>query len=123
LKCDGFLSTRSVFGAMIRTALAVLVADIILLAAMFSVFQDLQWRTGYAASTHAGTAGYAPSFSYSLLIQFFNMAGKGVSLTSPPTLDWVQTLAYVLVVLNVWFAVSALKNRARQRRGPNLSAP
>lgn len=108
---------------MVRTALAVLVADVVLVAAMFSVFQDLHWRTGYAASPHAGTAGYAPSFSYSLLIQFFNMAGKGVSLTSPPTLDWVQTLAYVFVAVNVWFAYHILKAGRSRQDGAKPSPP
>lgn len=96
---------------MQRTALRVLAADIVLLAAEYFVLQDLQWRTAYAASPHAATQGYSPSFSYSVLTQFFTMAGPGVSLTSPPTLDWVQAIAYALVVINVWFVYKVMKSR------------
>lgn len=97
-----------------REGLKVALADIVLLFALYSVFKDLQWRTGYGASLHSAcplSCSYSPSFSYSLLIQFFTLAGNGVRLTSPPTLDWVQLLAYVLVVLNAWYAYQTLKSR------------
>ena len=102
---------------MVKTYIKVIAADLVLLAALLWVLQDLQWRTGYAASPHAGTTGYIPSFSYSVLTQFFNMAGNGVSLTSPPTLDWVQFLVYVLVALNAWFAYQTLRHRRAQPLG------
>ena len=103
---------------MVKDSVKVVVADIILLFAEYSVLQDLQWRTGYASLPHAGTLGYSPSFSYSILMQFFTLAGNGVRLTSPPTLDWVQAIAYVLVVLNAWYAYRMLKSRRLQPR-PN----
>jgi hypothetical protein len=96
---------------MIGERVKVAMVDIVLVFAAYEVLHDLQWRTGYATSSHAGTLGYSPSFSYSLLIQFFTMAGNGVRLTSPPTIDWVQLLAYVLVVLNAWYAYKTLKSR------------
>jgi hypothetical protein len=99
---------------LVRAYIKVIAADLVLLAALLWVLQDLQWRTWYAASPHAGTTGYTPSFSYSVLTQFFTMAGSGVSLTSPPTLDWVQFLAYVLVALNAWFAYQILRHRRAQ---------
>ena len=102
---------------MVKNYIKVIAADLVLLAALLWVLQDLQWRTGYAASPHAGTTGYTPSFSYSVLTQFFNMAGNGVSLTSPPTLDWVQFLVYVLVALNAWFAYQTLRHRRAQPLG------
>ncbi len=106
---------------MMREGLKVALADIVLLFALYSALQDLQWRTGYAASLHPACPQfciYSPSFSYGLLIQFFTLAGNGVSLTSPPTLDWVQLLAYVLVVLNAWYAYRTLKSR-RLKPGPD----
>ena len=97
-------------------------ADTVLLFALYSVFQDLQWRTGYAASLHSACpqfCSYSPSFSYNLLTQFFTLARSGVRLTSPPTLDWVQLLAYFLVALNAWYAYKTLKLRRLQpRSGP-----
>lgn len=96
-------------------------ADVVLLFALYSVLQDLQWRLGYASSLHSACplfCSYSPSFSYSLLIQFFTLARNGVSLTSPPTLDWVQLLAYTLVALNAWYAYKTLKSR-RLRTPPD----
>jgi len=101
---------------MVRTALKVLAADVILLVALFNVIQDIQWRTSYAASPHqAAPNGYTPAFAYNIFTQFFTMSGNGVSLTSPPTLDWVQLLAAVLVLLNAWFFYTSYKGRASAR--------
>jgi len=96
---------------MFRTALKVIGVDVVLLAAEFYVIQDLQWRSSYAA----GTLRYSPSFSHNVLTQFFTMASNTNTLTSPPTLDWVQALAYVLVLLNVWYVYTALNTRKSSR--------
>jgi len=99
---------------LVRTILKVLVVDAILLAAEFWVFQDLQWRTGFASSLHNACSHlctYSPSFSYGILIQFFTMTGNGVHLTSPPTFDWAQALAYAVVILNAWFAYRFFQSR------------
>ena len=100
---------------MVRTVFKVLIADAILLIAEFYVIQDLDWRTAYAASLHGACSpnfcSYTPSFSYNFLIRIFTMSGNRVSLTSPPTLDWVQLLAYILVAINVWFAYTILAKR------------
>ncbi len=104
---------------MMREGLKVALADIVLLFALYSALEDLQWRTGYAASLHSACpqfCSYSPSFSYSLLTQFFTLAGNRVRLTSPPTLDWVQLLAYVLVALNAWYAYKTLKSRKLRPR-------
>jgi len=101
---------------MFKTALKVLAADAVLLVTLFYVIQDLQWRTSYA-----GALRYSPSFSYNVLTQFFTMAGSTSRLTSPPTLDWVQTLAYALVVVNAWFAYLLVKSR-RSRPPEGASA-
>jgi hypothetical protein len=98
---------------MFKTALKVLAADAVLLVALFYVIQDLQWRT-----SDAGTLRYSASFSYNVLTQFFTMAGGTQRLTSPPTLDWVQALAYALVVVNAWFGYVVVKSRrSRQTKG------
>ena len=99
---------------MFRTALKVIGVDVVLLAAEFYVMQDLQWRSAYAA----GTLRYSPSFSHNVLTQFFTMASNTITLTSPPTLDWAQALAYALVVVNVWFAYVVVKSRrSHQSKG------
>lgn len=109
---------------MFRLRYTVLLADLILVVALYFVLQDLSWRSYYALAPHdrcGGLCSYTPSTSYSLLTRFFTMAGNGVSLTSPPTLDWVQILAVVLVALNGWYLYSEL--RARRGEGGIASQP
>ncbi len=98
---------------MVRTGVKVLVVDSVLLVTEYLVLQDLLWRSAYASSE-----GLSPAYSYSLLTQFFIMAGRGLVLESPPTLDWVLVLLVVLVILNLWYSVVAIR---RWRRG-NTSA-
>ncbi len=100
---------------MARTALKVLIIDVVLLVGEYYVVQDLQWRTSYATSLHSACpqlCGYTPSFSYNILTQFFTMAGNGVSLTSPPTLDWIQLFTAALLVVNLWFVYTYIRQRA-----------
>jgi hypothetical protein len=94
----------------------VLAADAVLLIGEFWVLQDLAWRSNYAAAPHlacgmANACAYSASLSYTILIQFFTMVGNRASLTSPPTLDWVQLLAFALVALNGWYLFTILKSR------------
>lgn len=99
---------------MNRTAILVLFVDVALVVAAIFVIQDLQWRTSFAASLHYACpqlCGYSPSFSYSVLTRFFTMSGNHVSWTSPPTIDWVQVLAVLLVAINAWFAYTILSKR------------
>ncbi len=108
---------------LVRTALAVIAADIILLVGEYYVIQDLQWRATYAASVHnacGGPCSYAPSFSYNLLTQFFTMSGGRLPLVSPPTLDWVQALVLALVLVNGWFAYKVIKDRGQNMKAGAL---
>lgn len=106
---------------VLRKAIKVLTADVILLASLFFVVQDLQWRAAFAASPHLACpqlCSYSPSFSYNPLSQFFSMDGNGQHLVSPLTLDWVQLLALALVVVNVWFAYGVFANRKKTKERP-----
>jgi hypothetical protein len=103
---------------MVKTIYSVVVADALMLIALFYVSLDLQWRASYAASPHDACGricSYSASFSYSLLTRFFTMSGNGVTLTSPLTFDWVQSLVFAIVVLNVWFAYKLLESRKSRR--------
>jgi len=99
----------------VRTVLKILVLDAVLLLAEFVIIQDVQNRIQCAlGSTLYGQACMvrgSPSFSYSLLTRSFSMVVGGRYVQSPPTLDWVQLIAYVLVAINVWFAYTTLANR------------
>jgi len=92
---------------MVGSGVKVVLIDAVLLVFGFVIQQDIQWRSAYASSV----LGYAQSVSYSVLTKFFTMTGRGSSLESPPTLDWVQVLAYALLLVNAWFVYRSLKPR------------
>ena len=107
-----------------KSLVLVLLADAMLLLAVFYVVGDLQWRVAYASSPHGHTTGYAASFSYSIFTQVFTMSGSGVTLSSPLTLDWIQVLALVLVVLNGWYVYSLVARRRKEvPRGADVARP
>ena len=114
---DWFLSPREVVGNM-RTYIAVLLVDALVLVALFYVNADWQWRIAYAASPHGHTSGYVPSFSYSLFTQIFTMSSSGVSLASPLTLDWIQVLGVALVIINGWYLYSTYAKRKTPPASP-----
>ena len=53
-----------------------------------------------------------PSFSYSVLIQFFSMRSENTLLTSPPVLDWTQVFVLLLIILNVWYFLPFFRRRS-----------
>lgn len=110
---------------MVRAVYWVAALDAVFVSLLALVYRDLGWRTGYAESVHSACPGsgcsYSASFSFGFLTRYFTMSGNGVSLMSPPTLDWVQVLVLLLVVVNGWYALSYLRERRRRlgaRVGP-----
>ena len=109
---------------MVRTVYKVLAADVVLLAALAGVLQDLAWRVSYATSPHPLPEGSAASYSFSILTRFFSISGGPLVLTSPPTLDWVQLLGLALVLVNGWFAYKVLVGgRPRAAPAPPTAPP
>lgn len=101
---------------MDRTVYWVALIDAILVASFAYVYQDLQWRVGYAQSPHSAClhlCSYTASFSLGPLTRVFTMVGNGATLAGPLTLDWIQVLAILLVVVNAWFAFSLIRGRRR----------
>jgi hypothetical protein len=90
--------------------LKVLLVDVVLLVFAYYVQEDLDWRSSYAAFR-----GYSPTTHYSLLIRTFQMVGGGVPLQSPPTLDWIQVVILILIVVNVSYLYGVLRNHSKAR--------
>jgi hypothetical protein len=104
---------------MMRRVLKVAALDVLVLSALVYVNQDLQWRSAYAQEALnrcAGLCSYAPSFSYGFLTQVFTMSGNSVQLASPPTLDWIQLLIYLLALLNGWLIYATMRSRTTAPR-------
>jgi len=100
---------------MARTAWKVLILDAVLLLAEFEIIQDahnrIQCALGSSLYGQSCMVRSSPSFSHSLLTQSFSMIVGGTYLQSPPTLDWAQLIAYILVVINVWYGYTVFARR------------
>jgi hypothetical protein len=91
------------------TSLAkVAVVNIVLILFIYLVFQDLSSRNVYAEQLR-----FAPSTSYSIFSHVLTLTGKGTTLSSPPTLDWPQFLASVLVVFDAFSLIGFLRSRKK----------
>jgi hypothetical protein len=107
---------------VVKNLFKTVIADVLLLTAEYFVLQDQGRRTAYAASLHSACpvpCGYSTSYAYGILTQFFTMMGQGVSLTSPPTLDWTQVLVVLLIIVNGWFLYSLFGRKVTDTKGPD----
>jgi len=95
----------------------IVVTDLVLIVFGYYVLQDLDWRSGFAASK-----GFSPSTAYSFLTRSFVMTGQGSVLQSPPTLDWIQVVVALSIIVNLVYAFDALKG-GRGPREPSAIAP
>ena len=97
-----------------RTVIKVAIADALLLAGVYLVLVNRAWKIQCAMENgvNCEVARTSPHFSYSLFtISFSAISPSGMLLQSPPSLDWVQVLLAVFVVVNAWYAYSALRRR------------
>ena len=97
---------------MVRRAVVTAVFDLLAIAFLYLVLQDLSSRTSYAESERL-----IPHTTYSLFIRVFSITGDTIQisqgLVSPPALDWVQVVVASLVVVNGLYVYSTLrKSRA-----------
>jgi hypothetical protein len=95
----------------------IVVTDLVLVVFGYYVLQDLDWRSGFASSR-----GFSSSTAYSFLTRSFAMTGQGSVLRSPPTLDWIQVVVALLIIVNLVYAFDALKG-ARGSAEPSTFSP
>jgi hypothetical protein len=97
---------------MVRRAVATAVLDLLALASLYFVLQDLAWRNSYAEKEHATL-----STTYSLFIRTFSIKGTKIQtpLVSPPALDWVQVVVASLIVINGLYVFSRLRGSPKRR--------
>ena len=99
---------------MVKTWVAVLVADLVMVTAALLILQDVNMRldcsipgcTSFLSRTSA-------AFTYSVLTKSFSVVVNGSTLASPPILDWFQVLALALVALNGWYGYRVIFQRSR----------
>ncbi len=58
--------------------------------------------------------GFSPSSVYSAFTLRYPAVSGSVSIPGLPTLDWVQILFAILVVMDIYYVASALGRRRRQ---------
>ena len=91
-------------------AVKVLLLDIAILAGVYGILADDQWKSTYAKTGIGGL----PSFNYGFLTQTFSIQLTGKTLTSPPTLSWLEVLAILLVVSNGLFVYRTIRRRRKE---------
>ena len=95
-------------------AIAVAIFDALILVLLYFIFQDLAWRTSYAESE-----GFTLHTTFLPLIRFPTITGNvQTPLASPAVLDWAQVLFILLVIVNVSYIFSAIKERRRNESEP-----
>ena len=95
---------------MVRTAIKVLLVDVVLLVGMYYVIKDIAWRSSCTMAFPQCRYSVA-SFQYSPLTYVTTLSSGGIPLVSPLTVDWIQLFTAVLIVLNLWFVYSYLRSR------------
>jgi hypothetical protein len=99
---------------VVRKAVTVAVFDFLALAFLYSILQDLSWRASYAKSENL-----TPRTDYSLFFRVLTITGNAIQipkgLVSPPTLDWVQVVVALLVIVNGFYAFSTLRRSPMRR--------
>jgi hypothetical protein len=68
------------------------------LVLIYLVLLDYSWRSSYALS-----AGWVPSVSYLPFLRYLQLTGHGLTVVSPPTLDWVQVIAVFLIAVDSFY--------------------
>jgi hypothetical protein len=108
---------------LVSTLVKVAVADLVILASVFLVIQDVDSRMTCALlACNPAVTRTSPVFYYSILTKTFALGVNGRTLTSPLTLDWVQVLGAAFVLLNLWYLYRFLgERRTRALQGAGAS--
>jgi len=109
---------------MVRALLEVLVVDVLGLAGIFFVNQDIGMRIDCTVPGCTNLARTSVGYSYSILTKTLSVTVRNASwrtVVSPPTLDWIQVLGVALVAVNLWYVYRAVTGR-RQRAPPSGQA-
>ncbi len=89
----------------------IILVNWVVLALVYLAELDLAFRNSYA-----GSLNFAPSSGYSVLTHVFTMTGRGITLVSPLTLDWVQVLIIALLAVDISYVARFLRT---SRTGPS----
>lgn len=105
---------------MVRRAIEVAVADALLLIGTYLVVLNRQWKVNCVLGmANDCTPRSSPHFSYSVFTVYFSLNSSltpHVLLASPPSLDWVQVFVAALVILNVWYSLTLLRDGRKKAK-------
>ena len=109
---------------MVRALFEVIVVDVLGLAGIFFVNQDVGMRIDCTIPGCTNIARTSVGFTYSIFTKALSVTVKNAywrTVVSPPTLDWIQVLGVALVAINLWYLYRALAGRG-QRAPPSAQA-
>jgi len=86
--------------------LEILVVNLVLLLALYFVMADVSSRAAYAARE-----GLSYFFTQSILVETSSLQGHATTLQSPVTLDWLQIIVALLVVIDAVYVYDWVQRR------------
>ena len=107
-----YLRRFAVLKSLVRTAVKVALFDAVVLVALLLVLNDLSLRNSYARNWKPSTA-YLPFVRVFSMVRTCHLPCVGMTLTSPPTLDWVQVFVTLLLASSSVFILSRRVARTR----------
>ena len=87
-------------------AVKILVTNAVILLLIWEVFQDFQGRLSYFREL-----GFTPSTAYYPFLYITSAVNGSTRIPGQLTLDWIQVLAVVLVILDISFALPYVRRR------------
>jgi heme/copper-type cytochrome/quinol oxidase subunit 4 len=92
---------------MLKRKFFIFTFNLVCIAFLLLINSDLSIREAYARSI-----GFTLTNTYFPLIKFQYLEGQ-LTLKSPPTLDWTQTLILLLVFVDVYYLAKSLRGNKK----------
>jgi hypothetical protein len=97
----------------VRLILKAAVANAVGIVLLYFVQLDLWWRSSCRLDTVPSCISHVASVTYFPFTKVTRLAGSGLPLTSPLTLDWFQVILVLLVVIDAYCLAQYFIGRSR----------
>jgi hypothetical protein len=91
------------------------VVNVVCLVLLYFVQLDLAWRSRCGNASSPTCMAHVASVTYLPFLKQTVLAGTGLPLQSPYTLDWFQVLIFVIVVVDAYYLLNYVHTRSKAR--------
>lgn len=96
-----------------RLVLKAAVVNAVGIVLLYFVELDVLWRSSCGGDTTPSCISHVAAVSYFPFTMVSHLAGSGLPLTSPLTLDWFQVILVSLVIIDAYCLVRFFTRRSR----------